>query len=257
MRNLLLILLLANVLYFLWGLSKERGEAPGVAVIDQAALGPPLAVSEAPAADVPVADAAVVDGVDVIDAVIAEETAPDDGTTPDAQAAAEEMPEPIELAAVVGRSCVTVGPFRADTDAESAQMQITGDGMLARLRSVQGQIFVGHWVQIRNVTDRADGNAILARLEEGELSDAYIVETEDEGMKISLGLFGDIEGAERVELQAKSLGFDAEVSPRMNDGTLFFVDVELPPGRGAGTIIEHYGEDRVKLRDEASCPELR
>ncbi len=256
MRNLLLILLLANVLYFLWGLFKERGEAPGVAVIDQAALGPSLAVSEAPAADAAVADAAVVDGVDVM---TAEVPAPADGTTPDEdeQAAAEEMPEPIELAAVVGRSCVTVGPFRADTDAESAQTQITGDGMLARLRSVQGQIFVGHWVQIRNVTDRADGNAILARLEEGELSDAYIVETEDEGMKISLGLFGDIEGAERVELQAKSLGFDAEVSPRMNDGTLFFVDVELPPGRGAGTIIEHYGEDRVKLRDEASCPELR
>ena len=43
----------------------------------------------------------------------------------------------------------------------------------------------------------------------------------------------------------------------MSEGTLFFVDVELPPGRGAGAVIEHYGEDRVKLRDEASCPELR
>lgn len=247
MRNLLLILLLANILYFLWGLFNERDEAPGVAVIEEAALGPPLAVSGAPAAEVLVEEETAPD----------EGSAPDEGTTPDEEVTAEEMPEPIELAAVVGRSCVTVGPFRAGPDAESAQTQIIGDGMRAKLRSADGQIFVGHWVQIRNVADRDDGNAMLARLREGGLSDAYIVETEDEGMKLSLGLFGDIEGAERIELQAKSLGFDAEISPRMSDGTLFFVDVELPPGRGAGAIIEHYGDDRVKLRDEASCPELR
>lgn len=253
MKNLLLILLLANILYFLWGLFNEREELPGVAVIDEAALGPSLAVSSAPAADVVADDETALDEVLVQD----EETAQGDGTGPDDEPALAEAPEPIELAAVIGRSCITIGPFRIGADAESAQTQIIGDGMRAKLRSVQGQIFVGHWVQIRNVADRNDGNTMLARLRDGDITDAYIVETEDEGMKISLGLFGDIEGAERIELQAESLGFDAEISPRMSEGTLFFVDVELPPGRGAGAVIEHYGEDRVKLRDEASCPELR
>lgn len=247
MKNLLLILLLANILYFLWGLFNEREELPGVAVIDEAVLGPSLAVSSTPAADVVADDETAQDEVIPRD----EETAPDD------EPALAEAPEPIELAAVIGRSCVTVGPFRVGDDAESAQTEIAGDGMQAKLRSVQGQIFVGHWVQIRNIADRNGGNTMLARLRDGGITDAYIVETEDEGMKISLGLFGDIEGAERIELQAESLGFDAEISPRMSDGTLFFVDVELPPGRGAGAVIEHYGEDRVKLRDEASCPELR
>lgn len=247
MKNLLLILLLANILYFLWGLFNEREELPGVAVIDEAALGPSLTVSSTPAADGAADDEMAQDEVMV----------PDDEPAQGDEPALAEAPEPIELAAVIGRSCVTVGPFRVSDDAESAQTEIVGDGMRAKLRSVQGRIFVGHWVQIRNIADRNAGNTMLARLRDGGITDAYIVETEDEGMKISLGLFGDIEGAERIELQAESLGFDAEISPRMSDGTLFFVDVELPPGRGAGAVIEHYGEDRVKLRDEASCPELR
>jgi len=41
----------------------------------------------------------------------------------------------------------------------------------------------------------------------------------------------------------------------MNEGTVYFVDIALPPGRGAGAIIEQYGEDKVKLRDTATCPQ--
>ena len=41
----------------------------------------------------------------------------------------------------------------------------------------------------------------------------------------------------------------------MNEGTVYFVDIALPPGRGAGAIIEQYGEDKVKLREGATCPQ--
>ena len=68
---------------------------------------------------------------------------------------------------------------------------------------------------------------------------------------------GDINGAEKIELQAKGLGFNTEITPRMNEGTVYFVDIALPPGRGAGAIIEQYGEDKVKLRDAATCPQGR
>ena len=78
--------------------------------------------------------------------------------------------------------------------------------------------------------------------------------TEDEGLKISLGLFGVVESAERVELQARSMDLPADIAPRTREGTVFFVDIGLPPGRGAGAIIEKYGEDRVALREAATCP---
>ena len=80
--------------------------------------------------------------------------------------------------------------------------------------------------------------------------------TEDEGLKISLGLFDNVSRAERVELQAKSMDFAAEISPRMRDATLFFTDIALPTGRGAGAMIAKYGEDKVLLRADAVCPQV-
>jgi hypothetical protein len=32
------------------------------------------------------------------------------------------------------------------------------------------------------------------------------------------------------------------------------VDIALPPGRGAGAMIERFGEDKVLLRAQATCP---
>jgi hypothetical protein len=226
MKNLLLLLLLANILYFLWGLFVEESTQPGVAIVDESDLGPPLEVT-ADRSEEAVASVGAVLG----------------------------SGEPSDLEAVMGRSCATVGPFRAIADADSAQTRYSGEGMRAEMRSAVGQIFVGHWVQIRNVPSRSEGNAMLGKLRDGGLGDAYLVETEDEGIKISLGLFGDINGAEKIELQAKGLGFNAEITPRMNEGTVYFVDIALPPGRGAGGIIEQYGEDKVKLRDAATCPQ--
>ena len=127
--------------------------------------------------------------------------------------------------------------------------------MSAVLRTATGQIFVGHWVQIRNITDEATANDMLAQLSAGGLSDAYLVRTDDEGLKISLGLFGDVVGAEKIELQARSLDLPAEISPRTREGDVFFVDIGLPPGKGAGAIVEKYGQDRVLLRGNATCPQ--
>ena len=225
MRNLLLLLLLANILYFLWGWFGEKPAQPGVVIVEESDLGPPLDVT-ADRSEEAVASVGAVLG----------------------------SGEPSDLEGVVGRSCVTVGPFREIADAEGAQMHYSGEGMRTGVRSTAGQIFVGHWVQIRNVESRTVGNEMLGKLREGGLGDAYLVETDDEGLKISLGLFGDINGAEKIELQAKGLGFNAEITPRMNEGTVYFVDIALPPGRGAGAIIEQYGEDKVRLREAATCP---
>lgn len=228
MKNLLLLLVLANVLYLLWGWFVEEPPQPGVAIVDESELGPALAVTADRSAE----------AVASVGAVLG-------------------SGEPSDLEAIVGRSCVTIGPFRERGDADTAQTLYSGKGMRAQLRSAVGQIFVGHWVQIRNIESRDSGNSTLAELQEGGLGDAYLWDSDDEGLKISLGLFGDINGAEKIELQARSLGFNAEIVPRMNDGTVYFVDIALPPGRGASAIIEQYGEDRVQLRDAAICPKTR
>ena len=226
MKNLLLLLILANVLYFMWSAFTTEDAQPGVAVVDESDLGPPLQVALGQGGDA-VASAGAVLG----------------------------LGEPSDLEAVVGRSCVTIGPFKVSGDADSAALEYGNEGMRTAMRSEQGQIFVGHWVQIRNVADEATAKDMLEKLIAGGLNDAYLVRTEDEGLKISLGLFGDIEGAEKIELQARSLDLPADISPRMREGTVFFVDIGLPPGKGAGAIVEKYGEDLVAMRDAATCPQ--
>ena len=225
MKNLLLLLILANVLYLMWGLFTAVEPQPGVAVIDESDLGPPLDV-----------------------------TTGQDGASIASVGAVLGSGAQSDLEAVVGRSCVTVGPFTVDSDADTAVLEYTNEGMKAAVRSSQGQIFVGHWVQVRNIPDESTAGAMLEKLKAGGLTDAYLVRTEDEGLKISLGLFGDVERAERVELQARSMDLPADISPRTREGTIFFVDIALPPGRGAGAIAEKYGEDMVALRDAATCP---
>jgi hypothetical protein len=225
MKNLLLLLLLANILYFIWGLFVDKPVESGVSVVNESDMGPPLDISKTKIAEAATSVGAVLGAG-----------------------------QPSDLAAVVGRSCVTIGPFKTATEANGALGDYEDQGMRATVRSTQGQIFVGHWVQIRGIENREAGNAMLNKLKEGGLGDAYLVPTEDEGLKISLGLFGEMSRAERVELQAKSLGLPADVSPRMREGTVYFVDIGLPPGKGAGNMIEKYGEERVLLRDAATCP---
>jgi len=226
MKNILLVLLLANILYFVWGTFPGDDNEPGIEVVDEGDLGPPLSVAQTHRAEV----------IESVGAVLG-------------------SGKPSDLVAVVGRSCVTIGPFSDASDADSAQTRYAGEGMRVSQRSATGQIFIGHWVQIRNVPSKEESNRMLTALKEGGLTDAYPVDTDDEGLKISLGLFGNRESAEKIELQAESLGFDADIAPRLKNGTVFFVDIGLRPGKGAAEIIEFHGEDKVLLRDAATCPQ--
>ena len=225
MRNLLLLLLLANILYFVWGMLSDNNGEPGVAVVDESSLGPPL-----------------------------EATANRDSETAASVGAVLGSGEPSDLEARVGRTCVTVGPFRTASDAERAEADYAGGGTQANVRAGQGQIFIGHSVQVVGVPTRDEGRAMLDKLHNGGLGDAFIVGNEDDGLSISLGIFGNQSNAEKVELQARSIGFDVSVSPMTREAQVFFVDIGLPPGKGAGEIVDKYGEDRVHLRDAATCP---
>ena len=225
MKNFLLMLLLANILYFVWGTTSEKPSQPGIDFVTEADLGPPMDVTTGRDRDTVASVGAVLGSG-----------------------------EPSALEAVVGRACVSIGPFIDRIDADSVALEYSNEGMRTVLRETQGEIFVGNWVWIRDIGDEATGKEMLSRLEAGGLGDAYIDRTDSEDLKISLGLFGEAEGAEKIELQALSLGFPAETIPSTRPSDVFFVDIGLSPGKGAGALIERYGQSRVLLRDAATCP---
>jgi hypothetical protein len=226
MKNLLLLLILANILYFMWGVFRPQDSNPRIVIVEESDLGPPLDVTTGQDTD----------AIASVGAVLG-------------------SGEPSNLEAVVGRSCVSIGPFKVSGDADSAVLEYNNKGMKAVLRSGQGQIFVGHSVQVLNVPTRDAGRTMLGKLAEAGLADAFIVGNEEDGLAISLGIFGNADNAEKIELQAESAGFEVDISPMTRSGTIYFVDIGLPPGKGAGAIIEKYGEDRVALRDAATCPQ--
>ena len=225
MKNLLLLLILANVLYLMWGMFTPEDPQPGIAVVEETDLGPPLEV-----------------------------TVGQDSDTVASVGAVLGSGEPSDLEAVVGRSCVTIGPFKVSSDADSAVLEYRNEGMRTALRTEQGQIFVGHDVKIRNIATRQEGREIVTQLGDQGLGDAFIVGNDEDGYAIALGIFGNASNAERIELQARSAGFNATIEPMTRDDQVYFVDIGLPPGKGAGAIVERFGEDQVALREAATCP---
>ena len=226
MKNILLVLLLVNILYFVWGLSIEKEFQPGVDVVVASDFGPPMDVTTGRDSDT-IASVGSVLG----------------------------SGESSALNAVIGRSCVTIGPFTVRTDADSAALEYSNEGMTVKLRETRGVIFVGHWVWIRGIEDDAMGQEIMTQLVDGGLGDAYIDRADPEDLKISLGLFGEVAGAQKIELQAQELGLPAEIIPSTRPSDVIFVDIGLPPGRGAGAMIDRFGQQRVLLREEATCPQ--
>jgi hypothetical protein len=225
MKNLLLLLILANVLYLMWGMFTPEEPQPGIAVVEETDLGPALQV-----------------------------TAGQDGDSVASVGAVLGSGEPSDLEAVVGRSCVTIGPFKVSGDADSAALEYRNEGMRTALRSEQGQIFVGHSVEVQNVATRQEGREMVNQLTEQGLGDAFIVGNDEDGYAIALGIFGNAGNAEKVELQARSAGFEATITPMTRDDQIYFVDIGLPPGKGAGAIVERFGDDQVALREAATCP---
>ena len=135
MKIALMFLAVANILYFMWGQFVSKPVEPGVVVVNGKELGPALSVSRT--SDV--------------------EAATSVGTVLGSGRSAE-------FAAVVGSSCVSIGPFKSSPEADAAMTEYRTEGMRASVRTTEGQLFVGHWVQIRNIPDREAGNAILEQL---------------------------------------------------------------------------------------------
>ena len=85
MRNILLALLLANILFAMYQGFQEPGLDRGVIEVDPDDLGPPLEIAGQAAVDAAESAAAI---------------------------RSTEAPATIELAASTGRSCASIGPFK-------------------------------------------------------------------------------------------------------------------------------------------------
>ena len=198
MKNLFLALLLANILFLGWRLWIAPSEVPAEKLAKQ---GPEPQL------------AAVVRNVDAKKADAAADAVPAD--------AAEQR-------------CLRVGPIAEGGLADTLRGSLAARGIGVVLTSEEGQIWVGHWVQLESVASRQEADAVAARLAAGGLPDAYVLQNSPP-FSVSLGVFRDRERADAVVAQARKLGFRPQVTDRYRAGLQFWLNLTIPAGMAITT----------------------
>lgn len=186
MRNLVLILLLANLLFAAW----QRWVVPPPAADPYALAGsrdPELVLLQPAAGAGPAAD----------------------------------------RPASVARRCMRLGPFADPRAAATVSRSLTSRGMRVATSSQSGEVWIGRWVQVVGLADRASAEAALQRLNRAGLRDAYIVRG-DQAYLISLGVFRGEERADRLAAQARAAGLETAVTDRFRSGTEYWLTIEHP-----------------------------
>jgi hypothetical protein len=236
MRNLFLVLVLANLAFAAWsawfapaegGARRDDEALPALTlvsevpddlrssgvVVEQDDAGPQTAPVEAPAVAVPAVPAAAVS--DLRDAAGAE------------SAAAGEAPTAVAAAA----RCTSVGPFRELSQAATAAAALRNAGHQPVQRVGEGEVWIGYWVYIPAIATEQAANEVLEKVRAAGIADSYVIPNSDSGNLVSLGVFSEISGVSRRREQVRALGFDPQVVDRTRRATVYWVDVTVADGQ--------------------------
>lgn len=214
MRNLFLALLLANLLFLGWRLWVAPPEVPADRLLNR---GPEPDIAATPVAA--------------------------SGRTGAARAGA----------ANGASRCLRIGPIADAQLADTLRSSLNRRGIGATTTSEEGQVWVGHWVQLESVASRKEADAIAARLAAGGLPDAYILQTSPP-FSISLGVFRDKERADKVVAAATRLGFRPQMTNRYRAGLQYWLAAIVPPG--AALSVDDLGREsgQILRAEPVACP---
>ncbi len=148
--------------------------------------------------------------------------------------------------------CVRVGPFRTEEAANLARNSLAGRVSAVDTLAIEGDVWVGHWVQIRDLPARAAAREVLTRLKDNGIGDAYIVPTEID-YKISMGVFRDRAGADSIAQRARRLGYEVDVSDRFRPGTTYWLGIELVGGQQADIRSIQSDAGRIIRSEPVDC----
>lgn len=219
MRNLFLVLLLVNLLFLGWRFWVVPPEVPATRLL-------------APGTE-PTLEALVAAG----------------GRTAGGSAASRQA----DPGRAAGGNCMRIGPIAEGPVAERLRARLNRDGFRTTMTSEDGQIWVGHWVQLDSVATREQADGIVARLAAGGLPDAYILQTEPP-FAISLGVFRDRARADNVAATASRLGFRPTTTDRFRIGTQYWLTASLVPGRPLPLNALGQESGQILRAEPVKCP---
>jgi cell division septation protein DedD len=137
---------------------------------------------------------------------------------------------PAAGAEAAGR-CTSIGPFRDLSQAATAASTLRAAGFQPEQRVAEGEIWIGYWVYIQAIPTLADANEILSKVRDSGITDSYVIPNSDSGNLVSLGVFTEISGVSRRRDQVRALGYEPQVVDRTRRATVYWVDVTLRDGQ--------------------------
>jgi len=138
----------------------------------------------------------------------------------------------------VAARCLSVGPFDDEAGATRGISLLRDKGFRPRQRSQQGEVPKGYWVYIGGLKTDHDVSGVLLTLQQAHVDDAKVMQDSssgDGGHRVSVGIFSDRDRADRRAQSIKKLGLDPAVAERKVPGTVFWADVDVPPGTAGPT----------------------
>jgi hypothetical protein len=240
MRILCLLLILANALFFVWSQLLDV-QAPA---LDRA----PTQNAEAPPRIVLMRE-------------VEEDEQPAGETPKEIRDVAPPAVEPLDdrgaqLARTDSLSCTSVGPFADLPQAAQAQSALRAAGYEPRQRVEEGELWVGYWVSVPNLSTRTAAESALRKLTDNDITDVYLMPDAEPNHIVSLGVFSDYQRAQRRADQVRALGLEPRISDRRRAGSVYWLDVDLrEPGELIDASVFQTGEARIMRLEMRACPE--
>jgi hypothetical protein len=286
MREITLVLVLANLAFLAWGLWIAPGEpAQRVAPPEREHLDRLVLASEAertqptkadrsaddapvrapadPSVTAPSTDKGGATGTDQTSALVDHATSPlgtpaqEAGTSPvTTDAAADGTAQTVAMMAPArGPRCVSVGPFLDLAETAEAAARLHEQGYAPRQRLAESPVWVGHWVYLAPLPTRADAVVAVEKLRARGVQDLYIEAAGTDENAVSLGLFGTRDRAETLASEIRNLGFAPQIGDKFRLASVYWVDVVLPPDAGLKPAEYQTRPGRIVREEEHACPE--
>ena len=124
--------------------------------------------------------------------------------------------------------CQSIGPFPTQVDMRAAMQTLSPHVPRIQYREEQAHQSRGFWVYLPALPTRDEALATARDLSAKNVRDYYVVTAGDQQNTISLGLFHDRGNAERRRAGIAALGFNAQLSERVETLPVYWVDFALP-----------------------------
>ncbi|MEO6967993.1 MAG: SPOR domain-containing protein [Rhodanobacteraceae bacterium] len=151
---------------------------------------------------------------------------------PPSEQSAELDAAPESRAALVSDRCESIGPFPTQADMRVAMQTLTPQVPRIQYREEQARQSRGFWVYLPALPSRDAALTTARALSAKGVRDYYVVTAGDQQNTISLGLFHDRANAEHRRAELATLGFNAQLTERVETLPVYWVDFALPSQPG-------------------------